>query len=573
MKFFDFIKPYKWKFILGIFFLFGASLANLAFPRLLGDLVNAGNAGNIEGQISQIIILLLIIMVVQAVFSYFRSVLFIEVSEKVLADIRQQTYNHLIKLPLVFFEKHRVGELNSRISADISLLQETLTFTMAQFVRQIVIVIGGIVLLAITSMKLTLFMLAIIPPTVIIGRFFLRFIRKYARKMQDHVAKSNVIVEETMQGIQSVKVFTNEDFEIKRYKRSTTEIMKLGIKGGIYRGGFSAFLTLGLFGAIVAVIWKGAIYLADGEIEAGEMFSYVIYSVFIGSSISGLAGSFASIQKFAGATEKLFEITETQEEDLNIHCKDDSKYDLKGNIELNNLSFAYSNRDSENVLNNISLKIESQKTIAIVGASGAGKTTLASLLLRLHNPTSGDILFDGVDSMTIPISALRRQISIVPQDVFLFGGSIKENIAYGKPDASDDEIFEAAKKANALEFIERFPDKFNTLVGERGMQVSGGQRQRIAIARAILKNPKILILDEATSSLDSESEKLVQEALKNLLNNRTSIIIAHRLSTIKDADQIVVLDKGSVAEIGTHDELLKKSDGIYKNLSNLQFSL
>jgi ABC-type multidrug transport system fused ATPase/permease subunit len=408
---------------------------------------------------------------------------------------------------------------------------------------------------------------------MILARVFGRFIRKFSKQVQGQVAESNTIVEETLQGIQSVKSYTNEYFEIARYRKKTEEIAEVGIKSGKYKGAFSAFIVFGLFGALVAVIWKGSALLSSGELVAGDLFSFVIYSAFVGGTIGGLASVYASIQKFIGATEDLFGIFNEKEEDIQDVSKLAEKEELSGAISFNDLSFAYPSRPETMVLKNISVTIEANQMIALVGASGAGKSTIASLLLRLHDPVSGAILFDQKDSGSISLSVLRSQIALVPQDIFLFGGTIRENIAYGKPSATDEEILEAARKANALEFIDRFSEKFETIVGERGTQLSGGQRQRIAIARAVLKDPKILILDEATSSLDSESERLVQDALEKLMKGRTSVVIAHRLSTVRKADRILVLDQGKLVEQGTHEELLKVDDGIYRNLSDLQFNL
>lgn len=572
LKLYRYIRPFRLEFGTGLFFLFISSAASLAFPKLLGELVSSGNDGVLAESINRIAFLLLIILVVQSTFSYFRTVLFINVTEKSLANLRQDTYNHLIRLPLTFFEQRRVGELNSRISADIALLQDTLTSTLAEFLRQMIIIIGGISLLVYTSVKLTLFMLAILPAIVLLVFFFGRFIRKYSKKMQKEVAESNTVVEETLQGIRSVKTFTNEFLEMARYKKRTLQIASLGMKGGRYRGAFYSFVIMGLFGALVAVIWKGAGLLATGVLDAGELFSFVLYSGFIGGNIGGLASVITRIQRFIGATEDLFEIFEVGEEEIEEIPKLESKDELSGEITIQNLSFTYPSRPSEEVLSELSVQIPENKLTALAGPSGAGKSTLIALLLRLYDPTSGKILFDGSEIRDIPVSALRRQIALVPQDIFLFGGSIKENIAYGKPGANDEEILEAAEKANALEFIDRFPEKMETIVGERGTQLSGGQRQRVAIARAVLKDPRILILDEATSSLDSESERLVQDALEKLMMNRTSIVIAHRLSTIRKADQILVLDQGHLVEKGTHEELLEMKSGIYKNLSNLQFT-
>jgi ABC-type multidrug transport system fused ATPase/permease subunit len=572
LKLYSYIKPFRIEYAWGMFFLLGSSLASLAFPKLLGELVDSGNKGSLANDLNHIAVLLIVTLLIQSIFSYFRVVLFVNVTEKTLALLRQKTYNHLIKLPLTFFEKHRVGELNSRISSDISLLQETLTTTLAEFIRQIIIIIGGITLLTITSWKLTIFMLSVLPGMMLLAVFFGRYIRKLSKNVQAEVAKSNTIVEETLQGIQIVKAYTNEFFEIDRFRRRTQEIAMIGMKSGKYRGAFSAFMIFGLFGAMVAVIWRGSILMSSGVIDAGQLFSFVIYSGFVGGTIGGLANVFTQIQKFIGATEELFELFDEKEEKLDEIKEVAENEILKGRISFRDLCFSYPGRPDEEVLKQINMTITANQLIALVGSSGAGKTTIASLIMRLHEPTSGELLFDNRNSREFSLSSLRSQIALVPQDIFLFGGSIRENISYGNPGAGDEEILEAARQANALEFIDRFPEKLDTIVGERGTQLSGGQRQRIAIARAVLKNPRILILDEATSSLDSESERLVQDALEKLMVGRTSIVIAHRLSTIRKADQIMVIDNGKIVEKGTHEQLIILENGIYRNLSMLQFA-
>lgn len=573
LKLFSYVKPYRIEYSVGMFFLLGASLANLAFPKLLGDLVDAGNNGTLADNLSRIVTLLLVILAIQATFSYFRAVIFVNVTEKTMADIRRFTYNHLIKLPLSFFDKHRVGELNSRISSDISMLHETFTTTLADFIRQMVIIIGGIGLLVYTSPQLTVFMLAILPVVILSIWFFGRFIRRLSRLAQKKTAESNTIVEETLQGIRSVKSYTNEYFEIERYHSAIKEVVKAGMKAGVYRGLFSSSLIIGLFGTLVAVIWRGALLLQNGQMETGELFSFVIYSGYIGGTIGGVAAVVARMQRFIGATEDLFEIFEAREEKVANNPDYKNKVELSGQIIFEKLSFAYPARKDTTVLKDINLKIEPSQLIALVGKSGAGKSTFATLLLHLYEPTSGNIYFDNYSLTKLDITTLRNQIALVPQDIFLFGGTIRENIAYGRQDATLEEITEAAQKANALEFIDRFKEGLETVVGERGTQLSGGQRQRVAIARAILKDPKILILDEATSSLDSESEQLVQDALEELMKNRTSIVIAHRLSTIRNADNIVVLEDGRIVETGTHEELMLLDSGVYRNLNEMQFSL
>ena len=566
-RLFQYIKPYRVEFSFGLFFLLLSTAASLIFPALMGQLVDSAS-DKLISNINEIAIALLVLFALQAIFSYFRIVLFVNVTEKTLAVIRQETYAHLIKLPMNFFSKRRVGELNSRIASDISLLQETFTTDLAEFIRQILIVIGGIAFLSFTSVKLTLFMLAIIPAMMLAAVFFGKYIKRFSKQVQEKVAESNTIIEETLQGISNVKAFTNEFFEINRYTKKTNEVMNIAKKGGRYRGAFASFIIFCLFGSIVAVIWYGVLMINSNELSIGELFTFILYSVFIGASVGGMADIYAKLQKAIGATEHLMDILDEEKEDIN------STYDaeaVRGQIQFKDLSFAYPNRADVQVLKNLNFTVKQGQNIALVGPSGAGKTTLTSILFGFYKIEEGQITIDNKNIEDYDLHFLRKQIAIVPQDVLLFGGTIKENIAYGKLDANDEEIEEAAQKANALNFINDFPEKMDTLVGERGIQLSGGQRQRIAIARALLKNPSILILDEATSALDSESEKLVQEAMDILMKGRTSIVIAHRLSTIKNADCILVLENGQIIEQGTHQELTGNG-GLYSQLSDLQFN-
>ena len=566
-RLFQYIKPYRLEFSFGLFFLLLSTAASLIFPALMGNLVDSAS-DKLVNNINHIAIALLVLFALQAMFSYFRIVLFVNVTEKTLAVIRQETYAHLIKLPMNFFSKRRVGELNSRIASDISLLQETFTTDLAEFLRQVLIILGGIVFLSLTSVKLTLFMLAIIPAMMLAAVFFGRYIKRFSKQVQEKVAESNTIIEETLQGISNVKAFTNEFFEIGRYTKKTNEVMQIAKKGGRYRGAFASFIIFCLFGSIVAVIWYGVLMINSNELSIGELFTFILYSVFIGASVGGMADIYAKLQKAIGATEHLMDILEEEKEEIHSRFSADA---VKGHIKFHNLNFAYPSRPDVQVLNNLNFEVQQGHYIALVGPSGAGKTTLASILFGFYKIEDGQISIDGKNIEEYDLHFLRKQIAIVPQDIILFGGSIKENIAYGKLDASEQEIEDAAKKANALDFINDFPEKMETLVGERGIQLSGGQRQRIAIARALLKNPSILILDEATSALDSESEKLVQEAMHVLMKGRTSIVIAHRLSTIKNADLILVLENGQIIEQGTHHEL-QKNEGLYKQLSDMQFN-
>ncbi|WP_418262980.1 ABC transporter ATP-binding protein [Flavobacterium faecale] len=572
LRIFNYAKNQKWKFFIGLVFLLLTSATALAFPKLMGMLVDCVAAKDLS-QANQIALALMGILMLQAIFSFFRISLFVNFTENTLSNIRFALYENLIKLPMSFFSQKRVGELNSRISADISQLQDTLTTTIAEFLRQFILIIGGFIILGSISPNLTLMMLCIVPVVAVAAVIFGRFIRKYGKMTQDKVAESQVIVEETLQGITNVKSFANEWYELERYKNKIKEIVSIAIKGGQYRGYFASFIILCLFGCVVAVVWYGITLTIKGEVEGvGDLISFILYTTFIGASFGGIAEMYAQIQKAVGATERVFELLDETPEDINTKPNHSQVHKINGTLSFKNVAFSYPSRKEIKVLKDVNFSAGFGQKIAVVGPSGAGKSTIASLLLRFYDIESGEIIIDGKNIYDYDLEQLRGNMSIVPQDVILFGGTIKENIAYGKPNASNEEIIAAAKQANALDFIEGFPEKFETIVGERGIKLSGGQRQRIAIARALLKNPSILILDEATSSLDSESEKLVQEALEVLMQGRTSIIIAHRLSTIRSADQILVLDNGKISEQGTHQELITLENGIYKNLSNLQFS-
>ena len=570
LSLYRYIRPYRGTFALGMLFLFMSSAASLAFPKFLGELVNAPSSENFLDKVQEIALLLFGLLLFQAFSSYFRVVLFVRVAEKALAALRQATYDKLLRLPMAFYGGRRVGELNSRISSDITQLQETFTITLAEFIRQLIIIVGGITLLMYTSVQLTLFMLAILPVIVIAAVLFGRFIRKYSKRVQAEVADSNTIVEETLQGMATVKAFANEHYEWTRYREKTNEVARTAIKGGHYRAAFSSFIILGLFGAVVAVIWKGSLLIGQGAINSGELFSFVLYSSFIGGSIGGMADVYAKIQKAIGSTEELLDLFEEEEESLCIEFNDRPKRPLEGALQFEGVHFSYPGRKEMEVLKGIDLDVEAGETVALVGSSGSGKTTLTNLLLGFYPVDSGRILVDGKEIGAYDLSEYRKHLAIVPQDVLLFGGSIAENIRYGRTDASLEEVKAAAEKAFALGFIEEFPDGFDTVVGERGVQLSGGQRQRVAIARAFLKDPSILILDEATSALDSHSEAEVQKALEELMSGRTSLTIAHRLSTVRHADRIIVLEEGQLVESGPPDELIQRPSGRFRALLEMQ---
>ncbi len=580
LRIFRYVWPHRLKFGIGVVFLFLSAFTFMTFPGLLGRLIGGDEVSDSPidqffslENVNQIALLLLAAFALQALFSFLRIYLFADVTERAIAKIRQDVYQHIIQLPMTFLNRERVGELNSRISNDISQLQETFMTTLAELIRQAVIIIFGVTLLFFYSIELTFVMLVSLPVMMLAAFFFGKFIRRLSKATQDELARSQVVVEETLQGIQSVKAYVNEPHEISRYFNVTENVRTVAMKAAKWRGAFASFIIFGLFGAIVLVIWYGVKLKNAGEIGLDELTSFILYSVFVGGSIGGVADIFGKVQKAIGSTENLFDLMEEEKEKLEHDSAIPSvstKNKLKGKIQFDHVQFAYATRADKTVLDDVSFKIEAGERVAIVGSSGSGKSTIASLLYRFYDPNSGSILFDDQDSRSMDLKSLRDNLALVPQEVLLFGGSIRENIAYGKTTATEEEIFEAAAKANALEFIESFPDKFETLVGERGVQLSGGQRQRVAIARAILKDPSILILDEATSALDSESELLVQDALDRLMEGRTSIIIAHRLSTVRKASNILVIDRGEVSESGTHSELIKIENGLYRKLSEMQ---
>jgi len=574
----SYVKPYRGTFIAALIFLFLSSLVGLTFPQFLGALIDAAQGKQkyafLPATLNGIGLLALVILFAQAFISFFRVVWFVQVAEKSLADIRRDTYFKLITLPMNFFSNRRVGELNSRISADLSQIQDAITTTLAEMIRQLILLTGGITFLVIVSPRLTLTLLLMMPVLVVTGVIFGRFIRKLSRQAQDKLAESNTVVEETLQGIASVKAFVNEAFEAARYDKNLRDVVKLAVKGAKFRGLFASFIVFCLFGAIVAVIWYGSIMVSHGEMTIGQLTEFVIYGVFVAASMGSFPELYANMQKAVGASERVLEILDEEGENISILEADNTiKQKIEGNLSFSNVVFAYPSRSGIPVLNDISFNAAAGQKVAIVGPSGSGKSTMAALILQFYNPQSGTISFDGRPASDYSLTDIRNQVAIVPQDVMLFGGTIQENIAYGKLSASKDEIIQAAQRANAHQFITSFPEAYDTVVGERGVKLSGGQRQRIAIARALLKNPSILILDEATSSLDSESERLVQEALEELMKNRTSIIIAHRLSTIREADKIIVLEKGNIIEEGSHLELISNEQGLYRYLSSLQFEV
>ncbi|MCX6199690.1 MAG: ABC transporter transmembrane domain-containing protein [Bacteroidetes bacterium] len=605
LRIYRFILPYKWQFIIGMICLVVSTGVVSFIPGGFGKLIDAASpakeviskvaavvkttspseeklakisslVSHFSSEISpeklkEIGVILGIVLLIQAVLSFFRIYLFEYVAQHAMSSIRRALYEKIITLPIQFFEENRVGNLTSRISSDVTQLQDALTNQLAFFVRQLVLPIVCIPFIFAISVKLTLIILALLPVLVIAAVIFGKFIRNISRKAQDELAESNTIVEETFQAADVVKAFTNEAYETRRYSKISISVANIGMYAAKYRAAFVSFIIFAMFGAIVFIVYAGLNEVAKGSMTMGELIQFFLLTLFIGSSLAGLSESYSVLQKTIGASERINEILgETSE----IETSDEHLFSpVKGDVEFKGVHFAYPSRKDTKLFHDLSFLVNAGQKIALVGPSGSGKSTIIKLLSGLYPFEQGDIFIDGKSIRDYNVTALRKNFGTVPQDTILFGGTIRENIAYGKTNATEEEIITAARKANAFSFIDSFPEKFDTVVGERGVKISGGQKQRIAIARAILRDPKILILDEATSALDSESEKLVKEALDELMKNRTTFIIAHRLSTIREADVILVISKGKIVEQGTHIELSKLQDGLYSNLLKLQYDL
>lgn len=574
LKVFRYVLPYRGRFIAGMVFLSLGSLLFLVIMRTPGEFFNIIN-GEPEYNLSLngLFLVLLVLLGVQSVMSYLRVQLFAQVSEKSMADLRTDLYRKLVSLPISFLEERRVGELTSRMTSDVTEVQSVVSVTLAEFLRQIIILVGGIGFIIFAMPRLALIMLATFPVVVVLAMFFGRYIRKLMRARQDQLAQTNIVVEETMQSIQTVKAYTNEWFEIKRYGKNLSEAVRIALRAAHMRGLFASFIILIMFGSLFFIIWQAAIMVQNDVMKSGDLLDFVVYTAIIGGAIASIGNLYTTIASAIGATERVLDILDQEAEIKSPETHPPSSKRFNGNIRYEKVRFAYPSRPDVVVLKDIDFEIEAGRKIALVGGSGAGKSTIVQLLLQFYPVSDGRILVDGRSIADYDLTEYRQNIAIVPQEVLLFGGTIRENIRYGWPDASDEAIVDAAKKANAWEFIQSFPDGLDTLVGERGVKLSGGQRQRVAIARAILKDPAILLLDEATSSLDAESEKLVQAALNELMKGRTSIIIAHRLATIRDVDCIYVIENGRIVEQGTHTELSLIEDGTYNTLAKLQFDV
>jgi ATP-binding cassette subfamily B protein len=579
------ISPFRWIsgylmrhkaiFLPSLGALFITAGLSLMFPwflkDLIGDPMNALQAGvdreKILAQVNTTIFQMLIVLAIQAFVGYWRVLGYTRSVEASLNDLRSDLFRHLVKLPLSYFQEQRSGALSNRISTDLTVVRETLLNTVPQAARQGVILIGGIVMILIASWKLTLVMLLSLPVVILAVALFGRKVRARSRDAQDALAEAGTVIEETVQGIADVKAFGNQPLETARYEGALKQFLRVTLQGTKMRAAFVSFIIFVLFGTISGVIWFGARQMAAGDLMPKELVWFILFSIFVGASFGSLPEIISQFQQTAGATERLRELIGEKPE----RESGETLTTMEGAVEFREVSFRYPSRPDVQVLKDLSFRVEPGKRVAFVGSSGAGKSTLFSLLLGLNDPESGEVLFDGRNAAEISLESLRSHLAIVPQEVLLFGGTVMENIAYGRPGASFEEIQSAAREANAHDFIAALPEGYETMVGPRGTKLSGGQRQRLAIARAILANPAILLLDEATSALDAESERLVNEALEKLMTGRTSLVIAHRLSTVRHADRILVVSQGRIIESGTHDELMAQS-GTYKLLAATQLS-
>jgi subfamily B ATP-binding cassette protein MsbA len=562
-------RPYRFRLAAALLSLVVAGLLGLAFPQVVRHIIDAAFTRKDPAQLNRFVLVLIGLFSCQALFSFLRSYLLTYTGERIVADLRTQVYAHLTSLPVAFFASRRVGELTSRLASDASVIQTVTTGSFTELLRSLLVLAGGVTIIAITSPRLTLLMLAIVPVVVLSAHYYGRYVRRISTQVQDRLADANSVLEETLSAIRIVQSFVREAYEQARYRQKIREALQLAVKRSVAGGGFIAFIITVVYSGIVVVLWYGSRMVIAGELTPGQLIAFVLYTFVVGGAIGGMSELYGQFQQAIGATRRVFELLDTAP-DVREPEDPAGLEGVIGRVQLNDVHFTYPDERGLPVLNGVTIEARSGEVIALVGPSGAGKSTLVALIPRFYDVTSGAVLVDGKDVRSLKLSDLRKAIGLVPQETTLFGGTIRDNIAYGKLGTTDLEIEAAARAAHAHEFISEFPDGYNTIVGEKGVKLSGGQRQRIAIARALLKDPAILILDEATSSLDSESERLVQDALDTLMRGRTTFVIAHRLSTVRRADRIVVMDEGRIVEQGTHDTLLSNG-GLYKQLHDIQF--
>lgn len=559
--------PYRARFGLALIGLLGGTSISLVFPYVIQNLIDGVLRDGNLAALDRIAMLLGLLFIFQFVFGFTERFMVEYVGERVVIDLREAVYAHLHQLPVAFFNARRSGEIVSRLASDAGQIRTALTTNLAWVLGEVLTLTGAVLIVFLLNWRLTLFVLALAPVLGLFAAFFGGRIEKISTEVTDEVAGSSAIVEEAMQGIREVKAFVREEFEVARYRRAMDRTFAAALRLTRLRAVFGPLIFSLMFMGIAAVLWFGGREVVAGRLTAGGLTSFLFYMFFIAGSFGAFTGIYTQLQEAAGASRRIFEIMDTEPE---IQDKPGALTmgRAEGRIAFEGLSFTYDER--ADVLEDISLEIAPGEVLALVGPSGAGKSTFVSLIPRFYDPTAGRITLDGQDLRDLTQASLRAQIAIVPQDALLFGGSIRENILYGRLDASEAALIDAARAANAHEFISELPDGYETIVGERGLRLSGGQRQRVAIARALLKDPRILLLDEATSSLDSVSERLVQEALERLMQGRTTVIIAHRLSTVQVADRIAVLEKGRLIELGDHAALLARS-GLYARLWKMQF--